>query len=96
VKPNLFACMLSERVRLKGNIGRISFYPTTRYFQVIQLRYWVVLSGRKTTWHAEAAKCFDDSELTAKVGSMPAAYPADTNNSHLRSFQQCNHSEVLW
>jgi len=38
VKPNFFACVVGERVRLKGNIGRICFYPTTRYFQVIQLR----------------------------------------------------------
>jgi len=38
VKPKLFACVVSERVRLKGNIGGICFYSTTRYFQVIQLR----------------------------------------------------------
>jgi len=34
VKPKLFVCVVSERVWLKGNIGRICFYPTTRYFQV--------------------------------------------------------------
>jgi len=38
VKPKVFACVDSERVRLKGNIGRICFYHTKRYFQVIQLR----------------------------------------------------------
>jgi len=38
VKPKLFACVVSERVRLKGNIGKICLHPTTRYFQVIQLR----------------------------------------------------------
>jgi len=38
VKPKLFACVVSEHIRLKGNIGRICFYPTTRYFQVLQLR----------------------------------------------------------
>jgi len=27
VKPKLFACLVSERVRLKGNIGRLRFYP---------------------------------------------------------------------
>jgi len=27
VKPKLFACVLSERVRLKDNIGRICFIP---------------------------------------------------------------------
>jgi len=36
-----------------------------------------------------------DSELTAKVGSMPAAYLADSTKAFLRSLQQCNHSEVL-
>jgi len=36
--PKLFACVVSERVRLKGNIGRICFCPTTRYFQLIQSR----------------------------------------------------------
>jgi len=35
------------RVRLKDNIGRICFNPTTRYFQVVQLRWEVVLSGKK-------------------------------------------------
>jgi len=34
MKPKLFACVVSEGVRLKGSIGRICFYPTTRYFQV--------------------------------------------------------------
>jgi len=38
VKPKLFACVVNESVRLKGNIDRICFYPTTWYFQVIQLR----------------------------------------------------------
>jgi len=38
VKPKLFACVVTESVRLKGNIGRIGFHPTTRYFPVIQLR----------------------------------------------------------
>jgi len=38
VKPKVFACVISERVMLKGNIGRICFYPMTPYFQVIQLR----------------------------------------------------------
>jgi len=38
VKRKLFACVVSERVRLKGNIGRICFYPPTRYFQVIHSR----------------------------------------------------------
>jgi len=38
VKPKLFACVVIKRVRLKGNIGRICFYPTARYFQVIQSR----------------------------------------------------------
>jgi len=38
VKPKLFACVVSERVGLKGNIGRICFYPTAPYFQMIQLR----------------------------------------------------------
>jgi len=27
VKPKLFACVVSELVRLKGNVGRICFYP---------------------------------------------------------------------
>jgi len=30
MKPKLFACVVSERVSSKGNIGRICFYPTTR------------------------------------------------------------------
>jgi len=38
VKPKLFAFVVSESVRLKVNIDRICFHPTTRYFQVIQLR----------------------------------------------------------
>jgi len=38
MKPKGFACVLSERVWLKENIGRICFYPTARYFQVVQLR----------------------------------------------------------
>jgi len=38
VKSKAFACVASERVKFKGNIGRICFYPTTRCFQVIQLR----------------------------------------------------------
>jgi len=37
VKPTLFACVVSEGIRLKGSIGRIYFYCTTRYFQVVQL-----------------------------------------------------------
>jgi len=37
VKLKWFACVLSEHVRSKDNIGRICFYPTTRYFQLIQL-----------------------------------------------------------
>jgi len=37
VKPKLFACVVSERVMLKGNICRICCYPTARYFQVIQV-----------------------------------------------------------
>jgi len=32
MKPKLFACVVSERVRLEGSIGRICFYPTIRYF----------------------------------------------------------------
>ena len=37
LKPKLFDCVLSERVRLKQSIGRICFYTTARYFQGIQL-----------------------------------------------------------
>jgi len=38
VKLKLFACVLSERIRSKDNIGRICFYPTRQYFQVVQLQ----------------------------------------------------------
>ena len=38
LRPKLFACVVSERVKLKGNIGVLCFYPTRRYFQEIQLR----------------------------------------------------------
>jgi len=38
VKPKGFAYVLSERARLKDNIGRIRFDPAERYFQALQLR----------------------------------------------------------
>jgi len=39
VKPKLLACVVSERVKLKGNTGRICVYPMTWQFQVIQLSW---------------------------------------------------------
>jgi len=36
---DLLACLVSVLARLKESIGRICFYPTARYFQVIHLHY---------------------------------------------------------
>jgi len=44
VKPKRFACVLSERVKLKDIIGRMCFYPAARYFQVIQLHILVSIN----------------------------------------------------
>jgi len=93
-KPKSFACVLSERVRLKDNIGRMFLSQGTIFpngsVTLVSSNGW-----QKTSWQAKAAKSFDGCKIhKLKVGSMPTAYPADSR-SLLRSLQYCNNNGIL-